>query len=298
MFNFLLQVLEQSLLFFPLVLALYISFSTLKIPDLSIEGSFVTGAACFASLVSYGQNCLISIAVALLAGALIGLIVALIQKENKVSPLITGVLMIFILSSVNLFIMGRPNLSLLNTETPLSMLQNYLPNYSENNVSLIFISGQLVFLLLTSLLLLNSKVGLLFRAFGNNAPLLNRLGKKPELIRSLGLACSNLVAAYCGVLFTQINAYADINMGFGFALIGIAALILGMQLKHFIFNNEKKSILLDLLMAFSGIFIYFFFVQLFLRFNFNPNTLKLFVGISLVVFLLSTKDNKQMELAI
>lgn len=298
MFNFLLQILEQSLLFFPLVLALYISFSTLKIPDLSIEGSFVTGAACFASLVNYRQNCFISIVAALSAGALIGFLVALIQKENKVSPLITGVLMIFILSSVNLSIMGKPNLSLLSTETPLSKLQSYLPYYSENSINLLFISGQVMLLLLISLLLLNSKIGLLFRAFGNNAPLLNRLGKKPELIRSIGLAYSNLVAAYCGVLFAQLNAYADVNMGFGFALIGIAALILGMQLKQFIFNSEKKSILLDLLMVFSGVFIYFLFVQLFLRFNFSPNALKLCVGTSLIIFLLSTKDNKQMELAI
>jgi putative tryptophan/tyrosine transport system permease protein len=298
MTNVFFQVLEQSFLFFPLVLAVYLSFNILKIPDLSVEGSFVTGASVFARLLHLEQPYSISILIALLSGAFIGLLVAFIQKDNRINPLITGVMMVFILSSLNLFIMGRPNLSLLNYETPLQSLLSAFPGASESFLTLGFIGSQVLLLTLLLVILLKSHYGLLLRAFGDNPTLLKRLGKNPEFIRRLGLALSNLLAAYCGILFSQVNAYADINMGFGFALVAIATLVLGIQIKNYFFSFNGKNLFTELFMIFLGVFIYFLFIHLFLKLNLNPNALKMLVGLSLITFLVATKNNRSMEFAI
>src|SRR5262245_7778958 len=104
------QILEQSCLMFPLVLGIYLSFTVLKIADLTVDGSMVLGAAVFARLMTSGVHWLLAMLTALGCGALSGVATALIQRRNRIDPLIAGILMAFILNSLSLVVMRRPNI--------------------------------------------------------------------------------------------------------------------------------------------------------------------------------------------
>ncbi len=286
MSTLLISVFIQSLLFFPLALGIYLSFSVLKIPDLTVEGSFVTGASLYAKSIILGKSALFSFSVALMGGAFIGLLVGLMQKRNKVQPLITGILMIFILCSINLVIMGRPNISLLGKETSLGILLKQYENYPEIIVKLclLIVVGCSLSLLMT--LLLRSRIGLFFRAFADNPKLLETQGVFSEGVRVLGLSLSNLLAALCGVMSAQFYGYADVNMGFGFALVGIGVVIIGKQLTRYVLNMDILALLL-------GVLFYFSLVNGLIRYHVDPHYLKVFIGLTLYIFFRFLRSNHQ-----
>ena len=271
--NIFFGILEQALTLTPLVLGMYLSYSILKITDLTVDGTFVLGAAVFARTIHLGL--LPALACSILAGALVGNIVAFMQRNNVVNDLIAGVLASFMLYSVNLQIMGRPNLSLLDAPTILSSLD--LQDWA-------LPLGLVSILVVTCLfILLSSKFGLTLRAFGHNQKLLTVLGKLPENYRMFGLALSNSLAALSGALASQVNGFADINMGFGLALVGIGAVVIGRQL--IIKNQEKFCGIQELSACFLGVFLYFAALNLLLRFGINPVNLKLVLGLVLFVAL-------------
>ncbi len=189
----------------------------MKITDLTVDGTYVLGAAVFARSLSFGL--FLALIFAVIAGGIIGSIVSFMQKNNRINGLIAGILASFMLYSVNLQIMQRPNISVLGMPTLLSILdlENWL-------VPLIIINCLIIFAVI---ILLKGKLGLFLRAFGFNKDLLINLGKPAELYRMLGLSISNCLAALTGTLSAQINGFADINMGFGVALVGIGAIVIG-----------------------------------------------------------------------
>lgn len=271
--NIFFGILEQALTLTPLVLGMYLSYRILKITDLTVDGTYVLGAAVFARTIHLGL--LPALACSILAGALVGNIVAFMQRNNVVNDLIAGVLASFMLYSVNLQIMGRPNLSLLDAPTILSSLD--LQDW-------VLPLGLVSILVATCLfILLSSKFGLTLRAFGYNQKLLTVLGKSPENYRMFGLALSNSLAALSGALASQVNGFADINMGFGLALVGIGAVVIGRQL--IIKNQERFCGLQELSACFLGVLLYFVALNLLLRFGINPVNLKLVLGLVLFVAL-------------
>jgi putative ABC transport system permease protein len=219
--NILLISLEQSLVFLPLVFGMYLSYRILKITDLTVDGTYVLGGAVFARTLEYGV--LLAMLFAVIAGIVVGKIVALMQRHNQVNDLIVGVLASFMLYSINLQILGRPNISLLDKPNLLTIfgITNWI-------IILVIIGISLIVVLV---ILLNSKFGLLLRAFGQDQKLLSILGKHAEKYRIFGLALSNMLASITGVLAAQINGFADINMGFGVALVGIGAIVIGVANK-------------------------------------------------------------------
>lgn len=270
--------LEQAFIFLPLVLGIYLSYSVLKITDLSVDGSFVFGAGTYAKLLSLELvQPLLALIVAILAGCCAGVVVGIMQRREKLEPLLVSVIALFMFYSINLNVMGSPNINLQNFLTLEQQLSNI--NFS------LFIYAVSITLLFAMMLLLRSNLGLTFRAFGSNKNLLSKLGKNIELYRILGLSISNGLAALSGVFMAQTSGFADINMGFGVALIGIGSVVIGKKLLSNVINVEQ-------LKCFAGIFLYFLILNLLLQFNINPINVKLILGIMLIL-ILRTSATKQ-----
>jgi putative ABC transport system permease protein len=270
------QILEQASLMFPLVLGIYLSFNILKIADLTVDGTFVLGAGVFAKLVSSGFNMTLALILACSAGMVAGFFSALIQRHNRIDPLIAGILMAFILNSVGLIIMQRPNIGLLGI--------------IRSNERYLILALIIPVLALALTWLLNSRYGLWLKAFGNNQELVAMLGKDPENLRMVGLALSNGMAALSGCLTAMASGYADINMGFGQALIGIAMILIGRQLVHIFKRHDIVQDIIAILFTFLGVILYFVITNEVIRYGLSPVYLKMAIGALLILFLLMSSD--------
>lgn len=274
--NLLITALEQSLIMLPLILGMYVSYRILKITDLTVDGTYVLGAAVFAKSLSLGV--FPALILTIIAGGIIGSIVSFMQKNNRINGLIAGILASFMLYSVNLQIMERPNISILDMPNILTIFnaENWLMPLIVLNIIIIF----------AVIFLLKSKIGLMLRAFGFNKDLLTTLGKPAEFYRLLGLSISNALAALTGSISAQVNGFADINMGFGVALVGIGAIVIG---RHILIHNNSFNAFKEIFSCFIGILFYFITLSVLLRIGIDPINLKLILGIVLFISLSSVK---------
>lgn len=264
------SILEQSLLFLPFALGVLLSYGILKKADLTVEGSFVLGAGVYAKGILLADSALFATIASLLAGSFAGAATSSLQYKNRVSPLLSGTLVLFSLQSLNLIGMGRPNLNILGKASFFNALSD------DQAFALLLL--QSFCLLLAMYFLLCSRTGMLLKAFGCDAKLLELLGKNAELYRFLGLSASNALVAYSGALTAQAYGYADISMGTGLVLVGIASTIIGMTIEKLF---SSKSVFLKLFSCSLAVFSYFCMIQVFLSFGLHPLYLKMFVGISL-----------------
>jgi putative ABC transport system permease protein len=266
------HILSQSLLFLPLALGIFLSYRVLRCTDLTVDGSFVLGAAVFARTSVAGADALLAQLAALAAGAAIGLVVSIVQR--RVQPLLAGILLLFVLHSVNLQVMGRPNISLLGVAC--------LPH---SFVALAVLGTVLIAALYA---LLRSRAGLLLRAFGNNPRLIKQQGHSQDILRAAGLMLSNAMVAGCGALTAQVNGYADVQMGFGMVMIGIGTVVLGQQCIQHLYRPARFRPLLELCGCFLGVLLYFSALHGFLALGFDPLYLKMLIGVSLIGCMMST----------
>ncbi len=267
--SLMIEALEQSILFFPLALSIYLSYIILKTTDMTTEGSFVLGAGAFARLVTSGVSSHLSILFSILLGGLAGIGVSLIQYKDRINSLIAGIIGLFILYSLNFQAMGRPNIGLHNFSL-----------YSKTWIFCIILAITVIFMSL-----LASRFGLLLRAFGSNATLLKSLGKNIELFRIFGLGLSNAIAALCGVMTASINGYADLNMGLGMTLTGIGTVVIGRQLLYRLFPVIQFNAFYELIACFIGVYLYFLAINVFLSLGVDPIYLKLVLGVFLIAIL-------------
>src|SRR3990167_959921 len=285
---FFLNTLQQTLVFLPLAIGVYLSYDILMITDLTVEGTFVLGAAIFARLITLGFSQTTSVIAGLAGGAIIGIAVAFMQRIAKINSLIAGILATFMLYSVNFGVMNQPNISLLNNHIFLQYLQDYHPALL--TMTLLTLTLTLALLLCV---LLHSKLGLTLRAFGCNPHLLKKLGKIPGIYLGIGLAISNMLAAFCGIMTAQVDGYADIHMGLGMALTPIGAVVIGKKLISGLLKSDRFSALIGISGCFIGGFIYFLILNEFLIIGINPIYIKLFLGLVLVAFLSTAHYSRQ-----
>lgn len=280
MITLLITTLNQTSTFLPLALALYVSFCVLRAIDLTLDGSFVLGAAIFARLLELNVSPTLAGISAVLGGAIVGLGVSTMQRGQKINSLLAGVLATFILLSGNLLIMGRPNISLLSQTT---LVSNAFQQSQLNGWMLVgaFSGG---FCLLTGTILL-TRFGLVLRALGDNPNLLQRMGKPIEIYRLLGFAITNGLAAVSGCLTAQTIGYADIGMSYGMTLTALGTVILGKQIFNTILSQNKFNISIEFSACFIGVLLYFFAVNGLLRLEINPLYLKMLLGLVLAIFL-------------
>lgn len=288
--DLLFAIFTQFLPFFPLAIGISTSYTLLRATDLSLDGSFVLGAVVFARLISLGISPVVASIIALLGGAIVGSFVSFIQKGGRVDPLLAGVLVVFILTSLNLILLGKPNVSLLNAHT---LFSSAFQKSLLSGWSLVFFVTFIITLF--SFIMLHSRFGLLLRALGDNAQVMTRMGYPVEIIRTAGFSFTNLLASASGIITAQIYGYADIGMGLGVTLTGICTILIGQQFVKFFLSGAKQiqyRNATDFISCLCGVFLYFTAVNVLLRFDMNPVYLKMVLGLTLIVFLRSFSQKK------
>ncbi|WP_454763681.1 ABC transporter permease [Cupriavidus campinensis] len=221
----LLGALEIGLIFSLVALGVLISFRILNFPDLTVDGSFPLGGAVAATLISAGQDPFLATLAAIAAGALAGLITGWLNVRLKIMDLLASILMMIALYSVNLRIMGRPNVPLITEPTMFTVLQpDWLPDYMLRPLVL------LVVVVVAKIGLdwfFSSQLGLAMRATGANPRMARAQGVPTGRATLAGMALSNALVALAGALFAQTQGGSDISMGIGTIVIGLAAVIIG-----------------------------------------------------------------------
>jgi len=217
--------LEQGLVFAIMALGVYITFRVLDFPDLSVDGTFPLGAAVSAILIVKGINPFVTVAIATLAGMIAGGITAILNTKLKILNLLAGILMMIALYSVNIRVMGQPTTALLGYDTiftPFEVLgiEKYILTPIIFGIILIVIGAILVWFLHTD-------IGLAMRATGNNMKMVKAQGVSTDRMIFFGLAFSNGLVALSGALVAQSQGSADVNMGIGTIVAGLASVILG-----------------------------------------------------------------------
>lgn len=286
MLSFLFHVLEQSFLLLPLLLGLYLSFHVLRIDDITADGSFVLGAAVFAKAITFHLSPVLALLLAVSTSALVGVVNSLMQIRKQMSPLLVSVLLLFMLASVTLVLMGQPNLSLIDRPTLFSDLERQFPQTSTIFIRAGVSGGLGILMSLLFYLLLQSRVGLIFRAYGDQPSLLSRLGRNPTGYRTLGLLMSSSLAGLSGALTAQSWGYAALSMGAGQALLGIALVVLGLHLGHAVFPSASAHKISGLLGLFLSAFLYFVAIAVLSRLGINPLYIRLLLSLCLSFFFL------------
>ncbi|EHD0098720.1 ABC transporter permease [Vibrio vulnificus] len=219
--------LEIGLLYGLVALGVYLTFRVLDFPDLSVDGSFPMGAAVAATAIVAGVNPWLATGMAILAGAMTGWVTAFLAVRCGILHLLASILTMIAAFSINIRIMGRPNLALLGEETILTPFESLGdPMFIRPLVVgiLVLISSWLV------VRLLNSDFGLGLRATGVNARMVRAQGGSTSFYTYFGLALSNGFVGFSGALFAQTNSFADVTSGVGTIVVGLAAVILGQTL--------------------------------------------------------------------
>lgn len=215
--------LGQGLLWAPLAIGVFITFRILDIPDLTTEGSFPFGAAVAVSLMLKGQSAITASLVGFLAGCLAGLITGLLDTKLHIPSLLAGILTMTGLYSINMHIMGKSNVPLLNEK----VLTEYLPSWDLDIQTIVLgliVTGLVVVLLY---LMFKTRLGLSLMATGNNKEMSSANGINTDGMIIFGYMISNGLIALSGALIAQSNGYADIGMGIGTIVIGLASVLVG-----------------------------------------------------------------------
>ncbi|WP_163468624.1 ABC transporter permease [Fusobacterium sp. IOR10] len=270
--------LEQSLIFAIMVMGVYISFRILDFPDMTVDGSFPLGASIVASCLVKGMNPVLALLLAVVGGSIAGFITGYINVKYKIANLLAGIIVMTGLYSINIKIMGRSNISLFTV--------NHLFTLHINKLLLISI---IVILCKLSLdFLFKTKFGFILKALGDNETLVETLGVDKSKLKIYGLVISNGIVALSGGLYAQYQGFADVGMGTGTIVTGLASIIIG----ETIIKNRRKFTLTTTVIV--GTIIYKIIITLALKIGFNASDLKLISAI-IVVVILALKNNKMLK---
>ena len=235
--NVLIGILEEGLIYALLALGVLITYRVLDFPDLTVDSSFPLGAAVSAVLTVKGMNPVLTLIVAMLAGGVAGLVTGLIHVKCKVRDLLSGIIVMTGLYSINLRIAGRANLPFFNMNTLfdnpfVKAFPDALKPWSKVIVVLVIVL--IVKILLD--LFMNTKAGFLLRAVGDNKTVVTTLARDEGVVKIEGLILANALVALAGAVMAQKNRVFDISMGTGSMVFGLTAVIIGTN----IFKNRQK----------------------------------------------------------
>ena len=281
--------LSQGLLWSVLAVGVYLSYRFLNISDLTSEGSFTLGAAVCASNIVRGIDPLLSCLLALIAGALAGLVTGVLHTKFKMPSLLAGILSMTGLYSINLRIMGKANIPLTQSVTLLTKLKNVLGLTRDRDAAIYL--GLIVIVILIVLLVwfFNTEFGFSVVATGNNDKMIRANGVDSDKTIIAGLMLSNALIALSGSLVAQYNGYADVTMGIGAIVVGLASVIIGEVL------FKDKYFAVCLIGVVVGSIIYRLIVTFVVNTNFiSANDMKLFTAIVVAVaIIIANKGGKK-----
>ncbi len=269
---------ELGLVFGVMALGVYITYRILDFPDMTVDGSITLGAAVAAILIRGGQSPWLGLALAPLAGALAGLITGILHAKFRIAPLLAGILTMTGLYSVNLRIMGRANLPLLGVKTVADALYTLgAPSKIRWVLCGLVSIAAIIFLLCR---FFKTELGLALRATGDNEIMGESQGINVDNMKILGLVLGNALVAFSGAMVAQLQGFADMGMGIGTIVAGLAAVIIGETL------IDTGTIPRALMAVVCGSLTYRVVISLALRMGLQATDLKLVTAV-LVVFALS-----------
>lgn len=277
MLDILLGAVSLGLLWAVMTIGVYITYRILDIADLSVEGSIAMGAAIAANSIIHGMNPYLASCLALLGGMAAGLVTGILHTKFRIPALLSGILTMIALYSINLRIMGKANISLLRMDTVYTGFENI----GLNHTLAVMAFGIIGVLALICILywFFGTEIGCAIRSTGNNQQMARAQGINTNNMITLGLVISNGLVAFSGSLIAQSQSFADVQMGIGSIVIGLASVIIG----EVIFG--KKNFFQRLLSLAAGAITYRIIIALVLRMGMPANDLKLFTALTVVVAL-------------
>ncbi len=302
MFLSLFGAVESGAIYAIMALGVYLSFRVLDFPDLTVDGSFVTGAAVAAVSIMNGLPPILGTILGALAGFVAGCITGVLHTKGKINALLSGILMMIALYSINLRIMGQPTLSMLNESTLKTQLASIWEKTGIDGVLNNFLSvlglerfpstwGIVFFMIIVIIIIkliadfyLKTEVGLALRATGDNQRMIRSFSANTDSLIIIGIGISNGLVAFSGALIAQHGGFADVGMGIGMIIIGLASVIIGEAL------FGTKTIARATLAVILGAIIYRIVVTLALRVEFlDTGDMKLITALLVIFALVAPK---------
>ena len=271
---------SQGVLWGLMTLGVYITFKILNFADMSVDGSFALGGAVSATLIVHGMNPWLSLIPAIITGMIAGGVTGILHTKIKIPEILAGILTMIALYSINIRIMGQANTSLLGEDTVITKLSGVI-GASTNTLALVI--GIIVSVIVIAALywFFGTEVGSALRATGNNEYMVRALGSNTDTMKIIGLMVGNGLVALSGAFVAQSQGYADVGMGQGTIVIGLASIIIG----EVVFGN-RFNFAYKLTAVVGGSIIYRIIIAIVLQLGMKSTDLKLLTAI-IVAFALA-----------
>lgn len=277
----------QGLIWGIMAIGIYVTYKILDIADLTVDGSLCTGGATCVILLVNGCPMWLALICSILAGMLAGLITGILITKLKIPAILAGILTQLALYSINLHIMGFGTTSFSKSNLPISV-DKYSLLVSSRYVRELSLRNPIIVVILFVAIVIailywffGTELGCSIRATGANQFMARSQGINTDKTKVIGLVISNSLVALSGALLSQYQGFADINMGRGAIVIGLAAVIIGEQ----IFDKVFKNFALKLFACVLGAIIYYLVIQFVLKFGLSTDDLKMLTAIVVAIFL-------------
>lgn len=275
--DFYLTALLQGLCFSAIALGIYISMKIFNIPDITTDGSYTLGGVVTAILLTNHQPTYIILPAVIVAGGLAGALTGIIHTKLKINALLAGILVMTALYSVNLSLMGRSNLPLINISSLFTLI-----NIADNPNNNTFLILSIFVVIVTAFIgyLLKTDFGIAMRATGNSESMIRSLGVNTDRMKITGLALANALTAVSGYLISQFQGFTDISMGIGIVIVGLGSVIIAETLINWF---KITSVWLSLVLVIAGAVIFQLVLAVTLDIGVNPNLLKAVTALFVMV---------------
>lgn len=269
---------EVGLIYGVMALGVYLTFRVLNFADLTVDGSFTTGAATAAMAIMAGWNPVLATLAGFVTGFIAGIITGLLHTKGKIDGLLAGILTMIALWSINLRIMDGANVPLLRQETLFTPLRDAGLLGTWAGPGILTVAVALLGLLVVWFL--NTDLGLSLRSTGDNGPMVQSFGVSTDFTKTFTIALSNGLVGMCGALVGQYQGFADISMGIGLILVGLASVILGQAILG------QRRVWMAVIAVIIGAILYRLIIFAALRVGLDPNDMKAITALLVVVALL------------
>ncbi|HEX2947859.1 MAG TPA: ABC transporter permease [Clostridia bacterium] len=271
--------LELGIIYAIMALGVFISFRTLNMPDLTVDSSFTFGAA-FSAVLCVAGHPVLGLIIAFIAGCAAGSVTALLTTKLKIQPILSGILMMLGLYSINLKVMGnRANIPLSKALKVPTIFTPFADTAVEGYIALILSGAILLLILFVLYYFLRTKFGLVLRATGDNDKMVRASGVDTDFTTLVGLAISNGLVALSGAMIAQYQSFTDVSMGIGMVVIGLASVIIG----EVVFGT--RSLMNRLVAVVLGAILYRVIIAVALRLGMPPTDMKLVSAIIVAIAL-------------
>ncbi|SEN90447.1 putative ABC transport system permease protein [Mucilaginibacter gossypiicola] len=267
--DFYLTALLQGLCFSAIALGIYISMKIFNIPDITTDGSYTLGGVVTAVLLTNHQPTYVILPAVILAGATAGAVTGIIHTKLKINALLAGILVMTALYSVNLSILGRSNLPLINLPSLFTLL-NIVSDPNQNTFWILAVFVVVIAFMIGYLL--KTDFGIAMRATGNSESMIRSLGVNTDRMKITGLALANALTALSGYLVAQFQGFADISMGIGIVIVGLGSVIIAETLINWL---KLTSVWLSLVLVLTGAVIFQLVLAFTLSVGVDPKLLKI-----------------------